>query len=52
MNLEYYYWYFQSAIPSKICDDILEYGNSLEKQMALTGGGAKEPESLSKEELK
>ena len=52
MNLLYYYWYFQSAIPSKICDDILEYGNSLEKQIALTGGDVKEPESLSKEELK
>ena len=52
MNLLNYYWYFQSAIPSKICDDILEYGNSLEKQIALTGGDAKEPESLSKEELK
>ena len=52
MNLLNYYWYFQSAIPSKICDDILEYGNGLEKQMALTGGDIKEPESLSKEELK
>jgi PKHD-type hydroxylase len=37
MNLKYYYWYFQSAIPPKICDDILEYGQTLEKQVALTG---------------
>ena len=51
MNLKWYYWYFTSVIPPKICDDILEYGNSLEKEMALTGGGnrSKPP---SKEELK
>jgi len=24
MNLEYYYWYFQSVIPPKICDDIIQ----------------------------
>ena len=22
MNLKWYYWYFKSAIPEKICDDI------------------------------
>ena len=39
MNLEYYYWYFQSAIPPKICDDIIEYGKSQQEQIALTGNG-------------
>ena len=48
MNLKWSYWYYQSAIPSKICDDILEYGLSQEKQMALTGH-ADDP---SEEELK
>jgi len=37
MNLECYYWYFQSAIPPKICDDIIEYGKSQQEQIALTG---------------
>ncbi len=37
MNLEYYYWYFKSAIPPKICDDIIEYGKSQQEQIALTG---------------
>ena len=27
MNLTNYYWYFQSAIPSRICDDIVKYGH-------------------------
>jgi PKHD-type hydroxylase len=51
MNLKWYYWYFTSAVPPKICDDILEHGNSLEKEIAITGGGnrSKPP---SKEELK
>ena len=50
MNLKWYYWYFQSAIPSKICDDIIEYGLSHKSQIALTGSGSKEPPT--KEELK
>ena len=37
MNLEYYYWYFQSVIPHKICDDIIKYGKSQQEQIALTG---------------
>tara|TARA_R100000365_G_C2717402_1_gene50911 strand:+ start:113 stop:736 length:624 start_codon:yes stop_codon:yes gene_type:complete len=51
MNLKWYYWYFQSVVPEKICDDILEYGNSLEKEIAITGH---EPRNKppSKEELK
>ena len=38
MNLTNYYWYFQSAIPSRICDDIAKYGKQLQDQMAVTGG--------------
>ena len=38
MNLTNYYWYFQSAIPSRICDDIVKYGKSIQDQMAVTGG--------------
>ena len=38
MNLTNYYWYYQSAIPEKICDDIVKYGHQLQDQMAVTGG--------------
>ena len=51
MNLNCYYWYFTSAVPPKICDDILEYGLSQEKQIAITGGVEKS-ELPTKEELK
>ena len=42
MNLKYYYWYFQSAIPERICDDIIRYGKEQDKQMALTGHADKD----------
>ena len=38
MNLTNYYWYFQSAIPERICDEIVKYGKSIQDQMAVTGG--------------
>ena len=38
MNLTNYYWYFQSAIPHRICDDISKYGKQPQEQMAVTGG--------------
>ena len=41
MNLTNYYWYFQSAIPERICDDIVKYGHQMQDQMAVTGGFGK-----------
>jgi len=38
MNLFNYYWYFKSAIPGNICDDIVKYGNQLQDQIAVTSG--------------
>ena len=38
MNLTNYYWYFKSAIPERVCDDISKYGKQLQEQMAVTGG--------------
>ena len=50
MNLNNYYWYFTSAIPPKLCDDIINYGLSQAESMARTGGyGDRE---LSKQEIK
>jgi len=50
MNLEYYYWYFKSAIPLKICDDIIEYGKSQQEQIALTGNY--KPNKVSDDDIK
>ena len=38
MNLTNYYWDFKSAVPSRICDEIVKYGQQLQDQMAVTGG--------------
>ena len=38
MNLKNYYYYFQSAIPARICDEIVKYGKSISDEMAVTGG--------------
>ena len=40
MNLSNYYYYFQSAIPPRICDLIVQYGKSEKQreQQAITGG--------------
>ena len=50
MNLKYYYWYFQSVIPERICDDIVRYGKEQDKEIALTGNANKD--KLTKLELK
>ena len=50
MNLTNYYWYFQSAIPSRICDDIVKYGQQLQDQMAVTGGNG--DRKLNQKEIK
>jgi len=55
MNLSNYYWYFQSVIPKKICDDILKYGKEKQKSLALVGSHSKRnllKDPLSKKEIK
>ena len=37
MNLNINYWYFKSAIPHRICDDIIKYGLEQKENIALTG---------------
>ena len=37
MNLANGYWYFISAVPPKICDDIIKYGLSKSEAVAKTG---------------
>ena len=51
MNLQHYYWYFKSAVPERICDNIVRYGKSLQDKMATTGGFG-DPKTLSKKQIK
>jgi PKHD-type hydroxylase len=51
MNLTNYYWYFQSAVPSRICDDIVKYGKQLQDGLATTGGYG-DPKKLNKKQIK
>ena len=51
MQLTNYYWYFQSAIPERICDDIVKYGHQLQHQMAVTGGYG-DGKKLNKKQIK
>ena len=58
MNLTNYYWYFQSAIPPRICDLIVHHGKEekAKELMAITGGYGRdrdlEKQPLSKKEIK
>ena len=38
MNLANYYYYFESALPPKLCDDIIRYGTAHKTETAITGG--------------
>lgn len=40
MILNNYYYYFQSAISPKLCDDLLKYGLSQKTELGVTGGNA------------
>ena len=51
MNLTNYYYYFKSAVPKRICDDIVRYGKSLQDGMATTGGYG-DPKKLNKDQIK
>jgi len=50
MQLTNHYWYFQSAVPARICDEIVKYGKSISDQMAVTGGMGNK--NLSKKQIK
>ena len=50
MNLNYYYWWFKSALNDKFCDEVLKYGKSFQSQLALTGL-YEDKDKLSKDDL-
>ena len=51
MNLTNYFWYFKSAVPSRICDEIVKYSKSIQDGMATTGGYG-DPKKLNQKQLK
>ena len=50
MNLQNYYWYFVSAIPPKLCDDIIKHGLSQAETIGRIGGY--ENKELTENEIK
>jgi len=55
MNLQNYYYYFQSALTPRFCDELIKYGISQQEQLALTGGQTNkinEGKPLNEEDLK
>lgn len=45
MNLENYFYVFSQGLPSRICDDIINYGEQKTQQIAMTGDLIKKPET-------
>ena len=41
MILKNIYWYFNQALPPRLCDDIVQFGLKQKKEMALTGNFGK-----------
>ena len=56
MNLATHYWWFKSAVPPRICDDIVKYGLQHQDDMAITGGFGRgrniQKQPLNKKEIK
>ena len=51
MNLKYYYWYFQSALPKWFCNDLIEFGNQQREEKGITGQNNR-LDNLNEEQLK
>jgi PKHD-type hydroxylase len=50
MNLNNYDYYFKKAIPERICDEIIRYGNQQREELAVIGGFTKNTNLTKKEE--
>ena len=35
MNLKDYYWYFDSVLPHKFCDELIKYGNTKKEELVF-----------------
>jgi PKHD-type hydroxylase len=55
MNLQNYYWYFQSALSKDFCENLIKFGNQQREELALTGGQTekiKEGKELTEDDLR
>ena len=53
MQLNYYYWYFKSVIPLRICDLIVKHGKETkEKELRALTGGLSHNQKLNKKQIK
>ena len=52
MQLENYYWCFKGAIPPRICDDIIQYGNEQKEDLAVTQGYSNNPNDMTPNQKK
>jgi PKHD-type hydroxylase len=55
MNLQNYYWFFQSVLSKDFCDNLIKFGNQQREELALTGGQTekiKEGKKLTEDDLK
>jgi len=53
MNLTNHYYFFQSVLTPRFCDELVKYGTMHEEQIALTGGfDRKDPNKLNQQELR
>jgi len=51
MNLKNYYYYFQSALSPRLCQEIIDYGKQHQAEMAVTGGYNRQNGQMSKKDL-
>jgi len=51
MNLTNYYYYFQSALSPRLCQEIIDYGKKHQAEMAVTGGYSQSNGKMSKKDL-
>ena len=49
MNLSNYYYYFQSALTPRVCDEIVEYGKKHKPEIAVTGGAERNETNTKKD---
>ena len=49
MNLRNYYYYFQSALTPRLCDEIIEYGKRHKPEIAVTGGAELNDQNVKKD---
>ena len=52
MNLNNYYWYFQSVLSNKFCDDVIQHGNSQKTKIGTISEYLEKDKLSKKESLK